>query len=431
MPGSNILIVVVDGLRASALGAYGNTTFSTPALDKFAAGSLLFDGCYAPTADLGGIYGSLFCSRHPARYRNSRQLAFGGQITNNSLPKLFATAGYQTTLITDEPRLEFVHGADAFQNHVQIPHDGLGAGTPRRADDDFETELARVFAAASEAIDGQCHSGGAAIDSREPRLIWLHARGMYGMWDAPLENQNSLRDEGDPPPVESVEPPDFVTATDGDPDAVFRYSCAYAAQAIAFDTCWQRLLEFVNEGADDDRWLIILIGARGFPLGEHGRIGGVDSRLYAEQLHVPWLIRFPDGCGTLARECGLVTHLDVLPTLVDWLGDGVGAENGRFDGVSALPSIDKPQARRRDALLSVAGDDGYAIRSAGWCLRDTPEQPAESTTGAATGLPELFVRPDDRWEANDVSKLCPHVVDELRAVAREMRQTYAGNERRC
>src|SRR6187399_1377417 len=67
MPRSNILVVVVDGLRASALGAYGNTSFPTPALDRFAAQSMLFDACFAPTAELNEIYHALWQSQHQAR----------------------------------------------------------------------------------------------------------------------------------------------------------------------------------------------------------------------------------------------------------------------------------------------------------------------------------------------------------------------------
>jgi arylsulfatase A-like enzyme len=250
---------------------------------------------------------------------------------------------------------------------------------------------------------------------------------MYGAWDAPLDYQNSLRDKDDPPPVEVVESPDRV-AVDDDQDAVFRYSCAYAAQVMALDTCWQRLLEFVDENASDDRWLVMLIGARGFPLGEHGTIGGVDSRLYVEQLHVPWLIRFPDGRERLSRESGLVTHLDVLPTLIDWAGSELGDAKEFFDGASGLRSLSNSPAPTRDAVLSVAGGGGYAIRSAGWCLRDTIEESVEATATSPIEYAELFVRPDDRWEANDISKLCPHVLDELRAAARDMRRHYAAGE---
>jgi hypothetical protein len=64
MPEQPILIVAVDGLRASALGAYGNTAFPTHALDELAAESFLFDSCFAPAAELPAIYGAV-CSGSP------------------------------------------------------------------------------------------------------------------------------------------------------------------------------------------------------------------------------------------------------------------------------------------------------------------------------------------------------------------------------
>jgi arylsulfatase A-like enzyme len=415
MPGANLLIVVVDGLRASALGAYGNTTFPTPALDRFAADGLLCDWCYAPAVDLGCIYRSLWCSLHPLRFWEGDTLAAGSDFPVHWLPKLLADRGYQTTLITDDRRLALLEGADAFHNHVQVNSETSGSASHCRASDVLETDLARVFADTSEMIGGQHTTGGAALDTTRPRLVWLHARGMYGPWDAPLDGQESLRDEGDPPPVESVEPPDFVAAADGDPDAVFRYSCAYAAQIMALDACWKGLLDRVDSAAGDQPWLVMLLGARGFPLGEHGRIGGIHPRLYAEQLHVPWLIRFPDGCGRLARESQLTTHIDILPTLLHWIGGSAAVECDRFDGLSVLQPADGVLPSSRDTLLSVAANSEYAIRSAKWCLRGSGLR----TSGAAAEVesPELFVRPDDRWEANDISKLCPDAVEELRAAA--------------
>ena len=67
MPERSILVVAVDGLRAAALGAYGNTAFGTPALDQLAAESFLFDSCLAPAAELAPIYRALWQSVHPLR----------------------------------------------------------------------------------------------------------------------------------------------------------------------------------------------------------------------------------------------------------------------------------------------------------------------------------------------------------------------------
>jgi arylsulfatase A-like enzyme len=152
---------------------------------------------------------------------------------------------------------------------------------------------------------------------------------------------------------------------------------------------------------------------RGFPLGEHRRVGGVDPRLYADQLHVPWLVRFPDGAGRLARSGRLVSPLDLLPTLVDWTDGGSEKDLPRWDGRSVLPLVRPAIPSWRDALVFGSGATGNrAIRTPGWSLH----YEAARDAGARPNGGELFVRPDDRWEANDVATLCPEIVDGLVAV---------------
>ena len=69
---ANVLVIVVDGLRASALGAYGNTSYPTPSLDRFAAESLLLDWCFAPSPDLPDIYRALWQPDDPVQNPASR-----------------------------------------------------------------------------------------------------------------------------------------------------------------------------------------------------------------------------------------------------------------------------------------------------------------------------------------------------------------------
>src|SRR5215211_4782522 len=92
----NMLVVVVDGLRASALGAYGNTTFPTPALDEFAAEGVLYDSCFAPTSDLVDIYKALWWSRHPARTVSQGKESGDSELL--SLAGQFEKQGFDCTL---------------------------------------------------------------------------------------------------------------------------------------------------------------------------------------------------------------------------------------------------------------------------------------------------------------------------------------------
>ena len=56
MPNRNAIVIAVDGLRASALGAYGNTWHPTAALDRLASESLVFDWLIADSPQLAGFY---------------------------------------------------------------------------------------------------------------------------------------------------------------------------------------------------------------------------------------------------------------------------------------------------------------------------------------------------------------------------------------
>jgi membrane-anchored protein YejM (alkaline phosphatase superfamily) len=393
MPAPNILVVVIDGLRASSLGAYGNTTYPTPALDRFAADSFLLDACYAPAPELDAIYRALWLSAH----------------NTDSLPRQLAANGYHTSLVSDEPAVASLVVTDHFDERLDV---SAHAHPATRANDASQTTLAHVFATACDVV--------ASTRSASPRLVWLHTRGMYGPWDAPLELQRSLLDEGDPSPIEAVTPPDFSLTNSDDPDAAFRFGCGYAAQVIVLDSCWEILLGAVESAGAAEPWLVMLLGARGLALGEHRRIGGVDPRMYVEQLHVPWLIRFPDGLGRLARSNRLVSHVDLLPTLLDSIPAVAPPETTRFDGSSVRRLALSSRPAWRDALISTSPTGHRAIRTAEWCLRRDapPHDEATSPANSATASPrsELYVRPDDRWEANDVAKLCPDVVETLTLV---------------
>jgi arylsulfatase A-like enzyme len=424
MPHCDILVVVVDGLRASALGAYGNTSYATPALDEFAADSLLVDWCFAPTTDLLGIYRSLWYSQHPSRIPNDCV-----QVAANvpqSLPQLLAKQGYRSVFISDEPQLSPLLRPAGFDDQVTVTHGSARVHANSRPIDAYDTHLARVFATASEVIQDRASQTIASTLDRNSQFVWVHARGLYGAWDAPLEIQESLREEGDPPPVVSMDSPVYEIGMREDPDSVLRYSTAYAAQVVALDACWKQLTDEIAANSEQNNWFVVLLGARGFPLGEHGHVGGVDNRLYGEQIHVPCLIRSADGSGRLSRESQLMSLMDILPTLVDNLS---GSPPQRPESVDGMRIFDLANHVRSASLpprtlLAVSPHADYAIRTNSWCLRGSKSQLTSAADIDTDTVAELFVRPDDRWESNDVSKLRPNVVDELQAAARQQLQAF-------
>jgi arylsulfatase A-like enzyme len=387
------LVIVVDGLRATALGAYGNTTFPTPGFDQLAAESFLWDFAFADSADLLAIYRSFWHSQHPLRLASNTLLT-------PALPQRLSDHGYATTLITDDPDVGTLASDEGFNECVHVQNRALD-----RASNVENTGVARLFAACCNAIHPVAESKAAA--RKKPQLIWVHARGMHGAWDAPHDCLDALtdREEGDPAPYEDLAPPHFEVDLATDSDSLYAVNCAYAAEVMALDECIETVLQCVA-ALDHERWLTAIVGSRGFALGEHGHIGR-DGRLFSECLQVPVLLRLPDERSALGRSKYQASHLDLVPTLLDWLGqsDAVG---GVFDGRSLLPTMNQLDAPWRHELVATSGANEISIRTSDWYLRNVLAE----TTRDQSGF-QLFVRPDDHWEANDVAALCPQVVEQL------------------
>ena len=76
-----------------------------------------------------------------------------------------------------------------------------------------------------------------------------------------------------------------------------------------------------------------------------------------------------------------------------------------------LLSSDDVSSRRREFLTAWSARGEGAIRTRAWMLRRLPS----SETGGRCGV-ELYAKPDDRWEANEVADRCGDVADRLLAV---------------
>lgn len=381
MPVRHVVCISVDGLRASALGAYGNTWHPTPALDMLASRSQVFDWMLCDRPTLEGFYGSAWLEA-------GRELA-----------EQLGASGVQTALTTDDRAVAELAEASGFGEIRRIEFT-----SEQSALTIAETELAQLFAVAVDQFEGWV---GAV-----PRLLWLHARGFHGAWDAPLELRQSLLEDDDPSAPTFVRPPKLGYALDH--DDLLLHRAAYAAQTMVLDECVGALLAALAELGLDQSTLVILVGVRGYALGEHGVLGGDASALYGELLHVPCLVRAPGPVGPPPRSSRLVQPVDLRATLLEWFGLATSVQAAT--GGSLLEVEASAPAHGRPYVIAVGEDGGRAIRTPAWMLYqrppvDTPlaEQPAGATVA-------LYSKPDDRWEANEIADRCPEVAARLLAV---------------
>jgi len=382
----NAIVLVFDGLGAGLLGPYGNTWLDTPGMNRLAAQSLVLEHTLVDSPQLADVYRSWWFGLHalcpPAACQPQRELA-----------RVLYDHGVLSTLLTDEAELIEHAGADRFSQHILLPTKEVIAA----AAEPEQTQLAALTGAVVDWIDR----------AGEPFLLWVHARALTGPWDAPQAFRERLTDTDDPPPEPFVDPP----AAADDADQLLGVVNACAAQVELIDMCVAALLDGLDAGRHADNTLLALTSSRGYPLGEHGQVGLAEPRLYNELVHVPWMLSLPAGAAALLRSHRLVQPHDLYATLLDWFGAAPPA------GTSLLPLIAGEQLPGGDRAVAVC-DAQRLIRTPAWQMR----QPA------ADAPAKLFVKPDDRHDANDVAVRCADIVTRLRDCLAEYDQAVQADD---
>ncbi len=376
----NAICLAIDRWHVGHVGAYGNAWIETPSLDSLACESFTFDQALVGCPGTEEFYRSVWQGRHPLLGDSPARAA--------NLPRRLTEASIATTLLTDESVVAGNPMAEAFDELIELdPPERIAA-----ADQLSSTHLAGCFA---QIIDW-------LASARGPFLLWVHLSSMGACWDAPYEFRRRYAEPGDPAPPRSAEVPRMTLPDDFDPDVLLGITQSYAAQVSLLDVCLGALLESLQEMPLGRETFLAVLSARGFPLGEHGRVGACDEALHAELVHLPMMLRFPDRLGAAGRSQALVTPADLRPTLLDWWSLE-HTEPATF-GASLMPIVRGEVETIRDRLLLGSPSFETAIRTPAWYMQ-------------LLEAPRLYVKPDDRWEVNDVADRCPEVVEELQEVA--------------
>ncbi len=382
----NLICIVVDRLHAGMIGAYGNSWVQTTELDHLASASFVFDQAVIDSPRLDRLYRAYWLGLHAS----AAQDAAAGRTT---FAQRLRAAGMHATLITDEPAVAGLPAAADFSEQIFVEP----PAEVRTAEDVSETQLARLFGTATDWLQAP----------PQGFCLWVHARGMGGAWDAPYALRKQHADEEDPEPPKFSAAPDRWLPDEYDPDEVLGIVHAYAGQISLLDLCLGALCDHLQQSGLAASTQLTFLSARGFPLGEHLRVGPCDDALYNETVQIPWLMRFPDGLGQLARSQALIQPADLSGTLLEWLDLDRGTlDQGRAS--SLLPVIRGDVEALRDRALLVSHHD-RAIRTPAWHLR-------QPLAGAA----ELYAKPSDRWEVIEVANLLPDIVIGLQTALAEM-----------
>jgi arylsulfatase A-like enzyme len=210
----------------------------------------------------------------------------------------------------------------------------------------------------------------------KPFLLWAHLEGFRGCWDFPLSYRQRYQIDEDPDPYPDVALPEII-GKNFDPDGKQSIMEAYSGGVSVLDEALAGLLTFFHKEKLDQNTVLLFTSVRGFSLGEHDYIGSC-GELYSENVHLPLFIRFPDGSFAGFRSQTLLQPADVWE-------------------IVRKGEIPEEPATVHSALR--IGQE--VIVTPDWFVYQKP-----------AGI-ELYVKPDDRWEVNDVADRCPHILEQI------------------
>ena len=177
----------------------------------------------------------------------------------------------------------------------------------------------------------------------------------------------------------------------------------YDSEVAFTDQCLGKLLDFARHQPWWERTAVIVVGAHGEALGEHGAsTQGAD--LWEVQLETPLLIRAP-GAQPLQVEPAR-SHLDLAPTIVDLMGIEPPAA---FAGQSLVAELYGAPATPRSALLFELSEDA---RNPGWRALIVGDDKL-MVPGVANGPERLFDLKQDPGELVNVAEKQPQKLRQM------------------
>jgi arylsulfatase A-like enzyme len=315
--GANVLLYVIDTLRADHLGCYGYSRPTSPHIDGFAGGATLFESAVAQSSWTRPAVGALLTGMNPPSHW-AMSLRDSLRPDAPTLAQALQTGGYRTaafvTNFNVSNRWGFDRGFDEFR---YLPEDERSAGVHVAAD-----------LVNREALDWLRRHRQA--NAAQPFFMWMHVTDPHAPYN-PVEpfaarfrrlaatrelKFGQLRDH-----PERAKADDVVQLID-----------AYDAEIAFVDHAFGELLKEIERLGLSEDTVVVLTSDHGEEFLDHG--GFEHGRtLYQEQLHVPFILRMPQGAGQGARVASLVRQIDLMPTLLQLLDLPVPAS---LDGRSLL-----------------------------------------------------------------------------------------------
>jgi arylsulfatase A-like enzyme len=326
----NILVIAIDTLRADHLSCYGHYRFTSPHLDDFAAGGVLFEECIAPHIPTHPGYTTLFTGVDAFTHQIVTQ---GGKLELSEkipmLAEILQKRGYFTASACNMGRW-FNRGYDVRESYR------------------WSTDVREPWRKAEAVNEAAFRALDACAAQEKPWFCFCH------YWDPhtpylPPPPFDRMFYHGDPTDEKHTSALEMMTNypafqyyfeewMPGTRDVEFP-KAQYDAAIAYCDACLAKFFDRLREMPGYEETLVVVTADHGEELDEH-QMWFDHHGLYDTNLHVPLIISCPERVPEGLRLGGLVRHLDVAPTILEFADLEDAAEEARMEGTSLVPLIE-------------------------------------------------------------------------------------------
>jgi len=302
----NIVLIIVDTLRADHTSAYGYERKTTPNLEHYFAEAELFENAYSTASYTSASVVSILSGLQPPRH-GIRDFYQRLSPDVRILPEYLKKQGYQTAAVV---------------SNTVLTEEALGLAGRFDHYDDFvdERELNRqIFQRrASRTTDAALRWLNLDRDPELPHFLLLHYIDPHAPYRPPADELRPRFDHEGEFPLDKPVPgyQRLQGVTDG-----LDYVDRYDEEVFYADREMGRFLAaYAKQGLLDDA-LLVFTSDHGETLLDHHPRFTHSRSIWNEALRVPLLVRWPGG--EASRNASFVSLVDLTPSILEFISGEV------------------------------------------------------------------------------------------------------------
>jgi choline-sulfatase len=448
-PIKNVVVIVADDHALKVTGSYGNEIIRTPNIDRLADEGVMFTHAYCNSPICSASRQSMLTGKYP--HATGVNLLFTpfpdeGNIT---IAEHLRERGYKTALVGKTHFNNWAwsplykdglpnHGFDImiegaqyrqffdqntqpelpanleFYNRGDIPRDDIpewmnSRNLPHPVYDEYSSGTFYARQAAQfikENSQNRFFLWMAFFEPHHPYYYPVEFAGKYNPDDLPLP-------QGSPEDDRWI-PAKFRNLTDDQKRGII---AAYYTCTEYMDKNIGLVLDAIKENGLDENTLVLYLSDNGYLLNDHKRFE--KHTMWEEAIRQPMILKAGDLFDAGSEENALVEYIDVIPTILDLLGEEQISES---QGKSFFPVLNNETEDHREIAFSEYLEDNLAmVTSKKWKYVFTTGS-RDLGIGYATGygpsgiVHRLYDLENDPLESEDVSEEHPEIMNQMQEV---------------